>query len=190
MLPDNDISDNTDKDRLRVLLEPYEPALVISEIDTIVRLIHPHIDREWITRVFYDIVSLFRGWWPDYRSYTTPYHDLRHTMGTTLAMARLLHGAVVVGERFTRRDVHLGLISALVHDTGYLQRIYEDVGTGAKYSRNHVERSIVFARECRWRLGLSSTDLDYCELNLLCTDLSTDIKSLPFGDKRERFSIH
>ena len=50
-------------------------------------------------------------------------------------MARLLHGGFVQGTVLEERDAALGLIAALLHDTGYIQTREDDDGTGAKYTR-------------------------------------------------------
>jgi len=69
---------------------------------------------------------------------------LRHTTDTFLAMARMIHGATLEGETFSERHINLGLIAALLHDSGYIQSESDLQGTGAKYTASHVQRSIDF----------------------------------------------
>ena len=42
-----------------------------------------------------------------YRACNTRYHDVDHTTAITLAMIRLIHGAVAAGERFEAHDIRV-----------------------------------------------------------------------------------
>jgi hypothetical protein len=100
-------------------------------------------------------------------------------------MVRLLHGAILAGYdnlTLTPRDIHLGLISALMHDTGYIQRAGEREGTGAKYTKVHVQRSIDFLREYFSRQDLDPVEADLCATNLRCTGLDVRLKDLTFAN--------
>ena len=106
------------------------------------------------------VERLFAGRFPGYRACNTEYHDLAHTLGVLLAAARLLDGHALArgGRSALPGGDHLTpsmargplpaviavnvLLAALLHDTGYLQRRDDEQGTGAKYTRTHVERSI------------------------------------------------
>ena len=135
-----------------------------------------------VGRLFFDdIVRLFRGEFPGYRKCNTEYHDLKHTTDTFLATARLIHGAIADGHRFSERSARLGLISALMHDTGYSQTIDDEKGTGAKYTIEHVDRSIDFAEVYFKKNGHSENDFNCCRSMLRCTSLNTDVRSIDFA---------
>ncbi|MDH4323917.1 MAG: hypothetical protein OEW90_07220, partial [Betaproteobacteria bacterium] len=51
---------------------------------------YPGADLGPLRRAFADVKSLFQGTYPGYLPCDTLYHDLRHTLDMTLAMARLL----------------------------------------------------------------------------------------------------
>lgn len=65
-------------------------------------------------------------------------------MMVLLAMVRLMHGATLQEVRFSELEINLGLISALMHDTGYIQSTDDLRGTGAKYTLIHTRRSVQF----------------------------------------------
>jgi len=160
-----------------------DPQSVLGEVRTIVFMMFPEFDFDTVDRVFKDIVRLFRGEYPGYRKCTTQYHDLKHATDTFLAMARLTHGASVSGESLTRKDVNLGLICALMHDTGYIQTLDDDIGTGAKYTRIDTKRSIVFMDNYIADSGLSTEDFKAYPDILICTGLDTKISKIRFESR-------
>jgi hypothetical protein len=162
-------------------LVPLEnPREVLKEVKKIVHLMYPGFNFNPVQDVFKDVVKLFRGEYLGYRACNTRYHDLRHTSGCFLAMARLIHGGFVQGTVMEERDAALGLITALLHDTGYIQTEADDNGTGAKYTMVHVERSIEFMKIYFAQHGYSSKDFLFCSNCLKCTGLEVKIGELKF----------
>jgi hypothetical protein len=100
-------------------------------------------------------------------------------------MARLIHGAVEAGRAIDRHMIFLGLVSTLLHDTGYIQTNDDRVGTGAKYTASHIFRSINFAREYLPSRGYSRTDYTVCRNALLCTGIDNRIGKIPFRTQDE-----
>ena len=156
------------------------PQDVLDEIIVILDLISPDLDTAPVTSAFKITVSLYQGKYPGYRACNTEYHDLHHTTETFLAMARLIHGATLDGEIFTDRRITLGLITALLHDSGYIQEEFDKDGTGAKYTANHVQRSIEFLERHGSELGLSHDEITEGQAIILCTDLDVDISTTVF----------
>jgi hypothetical protein len=128
-------------------------------------------------------VRLFQGDYPGYRACNVSYHDLRHTLAVTLAVARLMHGAVEAGNKLTEKDFTMGLVSALMHDTGYMQEDDDLLGTGAKYTLVHIERSIEFVRRYYADDPLFQNDLDSFSDILRCTGVSVSIGKINFVDE-------
>ena len=157
-----------------------DPQSVFGEARKIALTMFPQFDCKALDNIFNDIVRLFRGEYPGYGRCTTQYHDLKHTTDTLLAVARLMHGAFVCGGSFTREQVHLGLICALMHDTGYIQTLDDDVGTGAKYTLIHTERSIAFMDKYIADRGLSQEDFKEYPSILRCTGLRSKINRIRF----------
>lgn len=156
------------------------PQNMMEEVKRIVVLIFPDFDFSWIMTVYQDIIKLFEGDFIGYRKCNTKYHDLRHTEDCTLELARIVHGAFLNGKTISRKGLNLGIISALMHDTGYIQKVGDARGTGAKYTRTHVERSIEFTRRYFSIKGYPAVDYNFCKNCLQCTGLSVRIDNIHF----------
>ena len=124
--------------------------------------------------------KLFKGCYPGFKRCNTNYHDLRHTMMVLLAMVRLIHGAFLGGIKFTDKEINLGLISALMHDTGYIQAADDHLGTGAKYTLIHIKRSIMFVQDYYADENYFHDDLECFNDILICTGLNMNIKNVTF----------
>ena len=108
----------------------------------------PGADLAPLSGAFDDFKSLFEGTYPGYLACDTLYHDMRHTLDMTLAMARLVDGherSCAEGDRIGPRRAVLGVLVALLHDCGYLKRNSESkVENGAVFTKVHVSRSADF----------------------------------------------
>jgi hypothetical protein len=156
---------------------------VMEEIKNIILLIYRKFNFNEFEQVFKDVLKLFNGYYPGYRRCNTVYHDLSHTLDCLLITAKLIHGACLNGIVFTQRDVTLGLISALLHDTGYIQAVEDNTGTGAKYTVCHIERSIEFMKKYFHDNGFPSKYLTICSDFLRCTGLDVKISEIKFQSK-------
>ena len=163
------------------LLDIKDNNAIIKEVKFTTSLINPQFDFKYFDQAFLDVEELFGGHYAGYQKCNTNYHDLRHTMMVLLAMARLIHGACLGGIKFTDKEINLGLISALMHDTGYIQTSDDNFGTGAKYTLIHVKRSITFVQDYYADEEYFQEDLESFSDILNCTGLSTDIKKVTFS---------
>ncbi|MFH1007882.1 MAG: hypothetical protein V1800_10335 [Candidatus Latescibacterota bacterium] len=174
-----------DEMRISQLVDMQTPERVLDEVETIVRSISPKFDFVPVQRVFNEVVGLFRGEYPGYCRCDTEYHNLQHTTDVLLAMARLLHGAVLRGGKYSQKDITLGLIGALFHDSGYIRTWDDHSGTGAKYTLVHIRRSIgltdhYFSDAAIKQQGFSKKDSEECAHMLRCTGFSAKINEIPF----------
>ncbi|HOQ71318.1 MAG: hypothetical protein PHW80_05750 [Smithellaceae bacterium] len=167
--------------QLANLVDSRDPKAVLEEIHVIAGLMVPRFDFAPFDRAYSDVVRLFRGEYPSYRSCNVQYHDLGHTLSVTLAVARLMHGAVEAGQSLTEKDLNMGLISGLMHDTGYIQEIADRQGTGAKYTQVHISRSISFLQAYYRGNPAFQNDLDSFRDILLCTGLNTRVDAIRFA---------
>ena len=156
------------------------PQDVLAEVKKIILLMFRKFKFNQFEQTFGDILKLFNGDYPGYRRCNTLYHDLNHTMDCLLVTAKLIHGAFLNGIIFGKRDVTLGLISALMHDTGYIQAVDDDTGTGAKYTACHIQRSIEFLKKYFHDNGFPSEYLPICSNLLRCTGLDVKIAKIKF----------
>jgi hypothetical protein len=166
--------------QLADLIPMNSPEAVLEESLTILNLISPDFDSGPVVSAFSDTVSLYSGTYPGYQACTTDYHDLRHTTDDFIAMARLIHGAVIDGEGLTHRQINVGLIATLFHDAGYLLEDDDHEGTGGKYTIGHVQRSMDFMKTHGKDYGLSDQEITEGRAMILCTDLSVEILSVSF----------
>lgn len=170
--------------QLSNLIPMESPEAVLEEAIVILDLISPDFDAVPVDSAFKATVNLFNGKYPGYRACNTEYHDLHHTIDTFLAMARLIHGAVLDGETFTGRQILLGLVTALLHDAGYIQEEHDTEGTGSKYTASHVQRSMDFLERHGSELGLSYEEIVEGRAIILCTDLAVDISTIGFASAK------
>jgi len=164
----------------RKLLDIRDTPEILEEVKLTTSLINPQFDFQYLDKAFLDVEKLFRGNYPGFQKCNTNYHDLRHTMMVLLTMARLIHGACLGGIKFTDKEINLGLIAALMHDTGYIQEVDDNSGTGAKYTLTHVKRSIMFTKDYYANEKYFQDDLDCFSDMLICTGLNLDIKKVAF----------
>jgi hypothetical protein len=151
-----------------------------AEIKKILLLVNPSLDPSLIEDAYNDIILLFNGKFPGYRTSNTKYHNLEHTCAVTLATARLIHGLHLQRQSFTARIIQISIIGALFHDTGLIQTDEENEGTGAQYTICHEDRSIVLMEKYLSDKGFSAEDILDCSHIIMCTKLSLSLDEIPF----------
>ncbi|MBW1781754.1 MAG: hypothetical protein JRL30_13560 [Deltaproteobacteria bacterium] len=172
------------KARLSDLVQMNSPDAVLKEGLVILRLIFPGLNGDSVSSAFLSTVNLYEGRHPGYRACNTLYHDLNHITDTFLAMARMIHGAMIEGEGFSERQIVLGLIASLLHDAGYIQEAHDNEGTGSKYTAIHVQRSMDFFKNHGEEYGLSEKEIADGRSMIHCTDLAADISTITFLSKK------
>jgi hypothetical protein len=175
-----DVTKREDTVQLSRLIDMEDPRAVLDEVETIVSMLFSRFDFTTLDLVFTDIVRLFNGEYSGYGPCRTQYHDLKHTTDTFLAMARLIHGVMLSGEQLTSEQVTLGLVCALIHDTGYIQKTDEQQGEMTLKSLTDVRRSIAFMDQYKSDHGLSPEVFRHSSVILTCTDLSAKIAEIHF----------
>jgi len=166
--------------QLSKLIEMDNPQKVYDEVKTIISMMFDTFDFESLDRVFTDIVKLFKGNYFGYQECLTGYHDIKHTTDAMLAAIRLMHGASLQGETVTPAGVTLGIISSLMHDTGYILNMEDDARSGGKYTLVHIDRSIEFMQNYIETNNLSNDAFLGCQDILHCTGFKTDIDKIKF----------
>lgn len=162
------------------LVDMNDPESVFHEVEIILHSIDPSFSIREISRVFEDIIRLFEGSYPGYQACNTEYHDLRHTMEVFLATARLIHGAFVDHQPLSEKMINIDIISALMHDTGYNQTLDDTSGTGAKYTVDHILRSIDFCKHYfAGHPRFNSESKSFSDI-LLCTGFTERINEIRF----------
>ena len=172
------------------LVNMSDPREALDEVKTILRSIDPRFDFSCLDRAHSIVTDLFAGRYPGYRGCNTLYHDLSHTIEIMLAMTRLIHGAIVEGADLTEKHVNLGVISALMHDTGYIQTLDDTEGTGAKYTLTHIQRSVDFTGVIYTRDRYFGGELDNFRDILFCTGLGVRIALINFSTPQVKMLGH
>jgi hypothetical protein len=136
-----------------------DPASVNREVDRLFIALYPGASTSLLDRVFSDVHRLYRGHFAGYRACDTPYHDIQHVLDVTLATARLIDGyerGRADGDALGRELFELGIITALLHDSGYICRERgEQYRQGAEFTLTHVSRGAGFLKEYLATLGLA-----------------------------------
>lgn len=150
---------------------------------------YPGTDLTPLVRAFDDVKALFEGNYPGYLPCDTLYHDVRHTLDMTLAMARLVDGhdrAQPAVERLGARRAVLGVVIALLHDSGYLRRISESgVENGAVFTKIHVSRSADFLARYLPTIGFGP-ESDLAARLVHFTGYEMDVDNIKTSDPKDR----
>jgi hypothetical protein len=167
---------------LHELFPCTEPTGVFAEIRRIISMMDQGFDFGTLEQLHIDIQRLFAGQYPGYQASNTLYHDLKHSYAVALALVRILHGLHLHGQTFSRRHITLAVSCAFFHDTGLIQQQDDHLGTGAKYTVGHEERSISLMREYLGSTLATAEELEDCGQVIRCTILSGDPQQLAFCD--------
>jgi hypothetical protein len=141
-----------------------------------------------LDRLFEDVEGMFHGRYAGYQAIDMTYHNFEHTLQATLCLVHILQGRARTPDRplLTARDWELGVMGALLHDTGYLKANGDAEGTGAKYTFVHERRSCDFAREYLPRMGVTATEIDDICSAIMCTGPRSKISQVSFRSDQGR----
>lgn len=170
-------------------VDTKNPSAVAALVRRVFDDLFPNAKPALIGRAFEDIEALFTGRHPGYLPIDLGYHNLEHTMQATVCLTYLLEGAHRSGEShvLTPRQFELAIVTALLHDTGYL-KIRSDVsGTGAKYTLTHVLRSCAFAASYLPTIGTEEQEIAGVLGAINCTGPTNEIGRLSFNSPTDRF---
>jgi len=165
------------------------PANVREAVLRLFATRYPGAEFAPLERAFDDFHALFEGRYPGYLSCDTLYHDMRHTLDMTLAMARLVDGhdrSCAPADRLGARRAALGILIALLHDSGYLKRSSEaQVENGAIFTKVHVSRSADFISAYLPKVGFAPEAALASRL-VHFTGYEMDVDDIPVDDPRDR----
>lgn len=178
----------TDQIDLSHIFNPQNRESVIGECLQIASAWLPDECRNSLRACWNSTKDLYTGKFPGYGACNTDYHDFAHTCDVLGATVRMCDGAIsqTIGlEDSLLVDVS---IAAMLHDSGYIQRSDDTTGTGAKYTKTHVARSIAFVKENRKAFDLDEGRADRIGRLIAGTDLATKFETIPFTDNNELFA--
>jgi hypothetical protein len=141
----------------------------------------PDISISRLEGVVDDVMDLFEGRFPGYRKCDTRYHDLEHTLRLISPFCQIAGGLASEHHAILSSiEMELGLVAVLLHDAGYIRRDDDRVGTGAKYTFRHIDRSVAFARRYLPTVGYDASDLDRVEEMIRCTGVKAELEQVDF----------
>jgi hypothetical protein len=150
---------------------------------------YPGVQVASLERAFNDVQALFEGRYPGYLPCDTLYHDVRHTLDMTLATARLIDGhdrARPGTERLGPRRAILGVVIALLHDSGYMRRMSETaIENGAVFTKVHVSRSADFLLRYLPAIGFGA-EAELAARLVHFTGYEMDLDDIKVADPRDR----
>jgi hypothetical protein len=169
-------------------VDTKDPAAVEAEVRAVYLAMFPQGDPAFVPTAIGWLKDCFDGRYKDYLASDARYHDLEHTLQGTLCMARLLHGRhqADVKPAVSQRMFELGLLAILLHDTGYLKRVDDPDGTGAKYTLTHVTRSVQFAGQFLEEKGTPLKELRMVQNMIRCTGVNVNLALIPFQSEVEQ----
>jgi hypothetical protein len=174
--------------QLSQLIDMNKPRAIIAEVKRIFLYTY---NRKYFARVkkgYSFIQTLFKGRIPGYKSCNTYYHDLSHTLLTLLACARLLDGCNLTNKLIPPELASDLLFAALFHDVGYIQEDWDKEGTGAKFTKYHIERSVEFLMKNKEILKLKSSEIPRIQKLIRCTGIVSEIYTLEFDSDEEKLA--
>src|SRR5436309_12124591 len=165
-----------------------DPAAVQAEVGAAYAAMFPGSDRLFVSRAFAWASECFSGRYQDYQAVDARYHDFEHTLQGTLCMARLLLSRHIADARpsLTQPIVELGILAILLHDTGYLKKRDDTIGTGAKYTVVHVPRSADFAAHLLADKGFPENEIRVVQHMIQCTGVDATLSGIPFQSEIEK----
>jgi len=179
---------NVNTIQLSKLIASSAPDVIMQEVR---RIFSYHYPPQYFSRIHHNFIitkKLFDGKFPGYKACDTRYHDLSHTLEALLAAVRLLDGYNIKNEPLSARLAEDLLNAALLHDTGYIQEDSDHVGTGARYTVSHVERSIQFLKKNHEAFEIDEDDLEIFAELIQCTGLTVRLETVPFSSAEERLA--
>lgn len=141
-----------------------------------------------LERLFQDVHDMFHGEYAGYQGIDMHYHNYEHTLQATLCVVHILQGRSRTVDRpvLTSRHWELAVMSALLHDSGYLKVNGDLPGTGAKYTFVHERRSCEFARDYLPRMGVTATEVEDICAAIICTGPRSKISQISFRSEEGR----
>lgn len=136
-----------------------------------------------IDRAITDVAAAFAGLWPNYRAIDMRYHDFGHTLQATVCITDMLPGQYRENDvpGFGQRAAEMCVLSALLHDSGFLKATDDVAGTGAKYTMVHERRSCEFGRTYLPTLGLTPEEIKDVCMAIACTGPRNRISAHTFS---------
>lgn len=164
------------------------PNYIADKIKSFYKSNYASDDIGIIETVLDDVINLFNGKRNGFQSCDARYHDLTHTMQVVLPFLEIIDGWNKSGNMpiISKEYFDAGIIAVLLHDTGYIKREGDTGGTGAKYTFEHIQRSIDFASQYLPHIGFNNQKIKQLTNVISCTGVNINFEALHFDSEEER----
>ncbi len=169
-------------------IDTTSPDAVAEAVKSAFAAVGAEDSQPFLDSLFDGVTSVFEGRYPGYQPIDMLYHDYEHTLQVALCLTHMLEGRRSEGASpvFQPRDWELAVISALLHDTGFLKKTGDDDGSGAKYTFVHERRSCDFARAYLPGHGITGPEIEDICSAIMCTGPRNDIRKAAFQREEAR----
>jgi len=135
-----------------------------------------------------DIINLFNGNMKGFHRCDTGYHDLVHTLQVIPPFIEIITGWNKSGQlpKISKRYAEAGMIAVILHDTGYIKKEGDTDGTGAKYTFEHIKRSMDFASYYLPQKGIDQHLIAQIKNIICCTGVSINLDEIHFHSEEEK----
>ncbi|PKN70727.1 MAG: hypothetical protein CVU52_08890 [Deltaproteobacteria bacterium HGW-Deltaproteobacteria-10] len=174
--------------QISILVNPNKPRAILQDARQLYRESYPKAHFKHIDKVFHLTKLLYEGHFPGYLACAVDYHNFVHSVAVFAATSRLIDGCELAGLDLGHVMAGDALIAAMLHDTGYIRTADDTRGTGAQYTKIHVDRSADFVLREREAFGLSTESAARISRIILGTDLGRSWDSLSFDSEKERIA--
>lgn len=163
-------------------IDTKNPAAVASAIKAAFATLGATDSEPLLDRLIASVSRMFYGEHPGLQAIDMFYHNFEHTMQATVCAVHVLVGRhrVQATPALSVRDCELTVMAALLHDTGFLKRIDDHSGTGAKYTFVHERRSADLARAFLPSLGVTPPEIEDIATAIGCTGPANRISAATF----------
>jgi hypothetical protein len=177
-------ADRTDI-QLSSFVDTSKPRSILADAKRFFRADYPKADFTRVEKAFLLAKRLYDGRYPGYLSCAVAYHDFVHSLSVFAAASRLLDGCELSGTAIGPDRAAETLVAALFHDCGFIREEGDQSGTGAQYTKVHVDRSAAFVRREAGALGLAGESAARAARMIFATDLAKPWGDLRFEDEGE-----
>ena len=169
-------------------INTQDPDSVCEFVTTLYNQAFPDQKDPMITKCFSFVVGMFGGKDSHYQAIDAHYHDLEHTLQACICLVRLLliRNLLKVKPEVKAPDFITALTAILLHDMGYLKKVGDDEGTGAKYMHIHEDRSAEQARAFLQNQNWPTERIRVVEQLIQCTDPECIIEAIPFASSMDQ----
>lgn len=174
--------------QLSSLIDTAKPRSILADAKLFYKANYLKANFKPVEKAFLLVKRLFDGRYPGYLSCAVGYHDYVHSLSVFAATSRLLDGCELSGIAIGPDRASELLIAALLHDSGYIREEGDEAGTGAQYTKIHVDRSAAFARREAEAFELRDDAAARVARIILATDLAKPWGSIEFDDEAEMFA--